>query len=215
MIKNGVLKVSRITNRLCFISRESIDKMVESNYGRATTIKKIAKEPITEFYTIAEIVVKFKVSKSWCYRFTKEKKVPMVIRQGKSYVSKKEIDAHFAKQHDPTILEWYTPHEIQERYGMTLKAIYGFVYDNKIPKRREGNNSLYSKSHFDRAKAKGSAEPEEFYTTKEATAKFGVTLDALYNQIKRHNIHRIKEGKYVKVSKAELDKLYEEPIILR
>ena len=47
----------------------------------------------------------------------------MRIRQF-NYYSKKHIDAAFAKYEvDSDLTEWYTPEDIQEKYGMTRVAI--------------------------------------------------------------------------------------------
>lgn len=60
----------------------------------------------------------------------------MRIRQF-NYYSKKHIDAAFAKYEvDSDLTEWYTPEEIQEKYGMTRVAIRSQVYRNNIPSRR-------------------------------------------------------------------------------
>ncbi len=127
---------------------------------------------------------------------------------------KKHIDNYFAKRAaDPTITEWYTSEEIAQKYDMSPKTIYGFVYDNKIPKKKDGKQTLYSKEHFDRARNKVAAPEPEYYTMQEAMEKFNITRDALYHHVKRHNIPKIKVGKYTKISKRELDKSLELYII--
>jgi len=39
--------------------------------------------------------------------------------------------------------------------------------------------------------------------------KYNLTRDSLYHYIKYHKIPKIKEGRYIKISKPELDKLFE------
>jgi len=48
----------------------------------------------------------------------------------------------------------------------------------------------------------------EYYTTEEAMARFGIRHDSLYHHIKRNRIHTIREGRYIKILKAEIDQLF-------
>lgn len=93
--------------------------------------------PITEFYTTAEIKEKYSVKESWLYKIAKEHNIPRTFNRGKTYWSKRHIDSYFAKKTpDASITEWYSVHEIQEKFGMTLSAIYSFVSKNVIPKKK-------------------------------------------------------------------------------
>lgn len=196
------------------IRRSDIEAMFD-NAAQYRARPKRDSKPITEFYTIAEIKEKFGVKEAWIFKIVKEKRIPKVLRKGKSYISKSHIDNHFAKHApDQSIEQWYTPTEIQEKFSMSLNAIYSFVYENAIPKKKEGRNVFYSKKHFDIAKGAEKPLEPQYYSVEEAMQKFGVTRDALYNQIKTNKIPKIREGRYIKISKPELDNLYEEPIIL-
>ena len=58
------------------------------------------------------------------------------------------MDDYFAHlSPDPTISEWMTVMDIQQKYCMTKTAVYSFVSHNAIPRKMEGNNVLYSKRH--------------------------------------------------------------------
>ena len=60
--------------------------------------------------------------------------------------SKKHIDAAFAKYEvDSDLTEWYTPEEIQEKYGIIRVAIRSQVYRNNIPSKKEYGQIFYSK----------------------------------------------------------------------
>ena len=96
---------------------------------------------------------------------------------------------------------------------MTLSAIYTFVYKNVIPKRKEGKMVYYSKKHFDIAKGIATPEEPQYYTIPEAMEKYNLTRDQLYHYVKYHNITRIKDGKYTKILRSELDKFFEPPKI--
>ena len=190
---------------------------IEALFDNASPYKKHlprSKQSITDFYTIAEIKEKFGVKESWIYEIAKEHNIPRTFNRGKTYWIKKHIDSYFAKKApDASITEWYSVAELQEKFGMTLSAIYTFVYKNVIPKRKEGKMVYYSKKHFDIAKGIATPEEPQYYTIPEAMEKYNLTRDQLYHYVKYHNITRIKVGKYTKILRSELDKFFEPPKI--
>ena len=144
----------------------------------------------------------------------KKNNIPRTFNRGKTYWSKKHIDAYFAKKApNPDITEWYSTQEMQEKFGMTLSAIYCFVSKNAIPKKKEGIMVYYSKKHVDIAKGIATPEEPQYYTVAEAMEKFNLTRDQLYHYAKYHNIPKVKKGKYTLISKPELDKLLAAPKI--
>ena len=190
---------------------------IEALFDNASPYKKHlprSKQSITDFYTIAEIKEKFGVKESWIYEIAKEHNIPRTFNRGRTYWSKKHIDSYFAKKApDASITEWYSVAELQEKFGMTLSAIYTFVHKNVIPKRKEGKMVYYSKKHFDIAKGIATPEEPQYYTIPEAMEKYNLTRDQLYHYVKYHNITRIKVGKYTKILRSELDKFFEPPKI--
>ena len=212
MVKAGNLKASKISSRLSFIKRVDIEAMLESKPYKTLHPKDTI--PITDFYTTAEIKEKYNIQESWLYKIAKEHNIPRTFNRGKTYWSKKHIDSYFAKKApDTSITEWYSVAELQEKFGMTLSAIYTFVYKNVIPKRKEGKMVYYSKKHFDIAKGIATPEEPQYYTIPEAMEKYNLTRDQLYHYVKYHNITRIKVGKYTKIVRVELDKFFEPPKI--
>ena len=212
MVKAGNLKASKISSRLSFIKRTDIEAMLESKPYKTLHPKDTI--PITDFYTTAEIKEKYNIQESWLYKIAKEHNIPRTFNRGKTYWSKKHIDSYFAKKApNASITEWYSVAELQEKFGMTLSAIYTFVYKNVIPKRKEGKMVYYSKKHFDIAKGLSVPEEPKYYTIPEAMEKFNLTRDQLYHYVAYHNITRIKVGKYTKIVRAELDKFFEPPKI--
>ena len=190
---------------------------IEALFDNASPYKKHlprSKQSITDFYTTAEIKEKFGVKESWIYEIAKEHNIPRIFNRGRTYWSKKHIDSYFAKKApDASITEWYSVAELQDKFGMTLSAIYTFVYKNVIPKRKEGKMVYYSKKHFDIAKGIATPEEPQYYTIPEAMEKYNLTRDQLYHYVAYHNITRIKVGKYTKIVRAELDKFFEPPKI--
>ena len=170
--------------------------------------------PITDFYTTAEVKEKYHVNESWIFAITKKHGIPRTFNRGKTYWSKKHIDAYFAKKApDPNITEWYSTQEMQDKFGMPLSAIYTFAHKNAIPKKKEGIMVYYSKKHVDIAKGIAKSEETMYYTVAEAMEKFNLTRDQLYHYVKWHHISKVKKGKYTFISRAELDKLLAPPKI--
>lgn len=194
------------------ISRESLNALFDGSHLYQLRPAK-EKQQITEFYTAKEVLEKFGISNSWLFKAAKENNFPKITQRGKTLWSKPHIDRFFSKS-DPKeeITEWYTATEIQERYGMTLSAIYNLVSKENIPKKKVGCEARYSKWHFD--KAKGVAVDEaDTYTMQEAMAKYSMTRDQLYHYIKTYGISKVKVGRIIKISKQELDNLFAPPKI--
>lgn len=210
-IKRCELKVIRLGFKY-FLKKEDIDKLFNTPIEFHTPTKE--KAPITDFYTTAEVKEKYHVNESWIFAIAKKHNIPRTFNRGKTYWSKKHIDAYFAKKApEPDITEWYSTQEMQEKFSMTLSAIYTFAHKNAIPKKKEGIIVYYSKKHVDIAK--GIAKPEEtmYYTVAEAMEKFNLTRDQLYHYVKWHHVSKVKKGKYTFISRTELDKLLVPPKI--
>ena len=210
-IRRDELKVIRLGFKY-LLKKEDIDKLFNTPTEFHTPTKE--KAPITDFYTTAEVKEKYHINESWIFAIAKKHGIPRTFNRGKTYWSKKHIDAYFAKKApDPDITEWYSTQEMQEKFVMTLSAIYTFAHKNAIPKKKEGIMVYYSKKHVDIAK--GIAKPEEnlYYTVAEAMEKFNLTRDQLYHYVKWHHISKVKKGKYTFISRAELDKLLAPPKI--
>ena len=48
----------------------------------------------------------------------------------------------------------------------------------------------------------------EHYTTDQATARLGISRDALYHYIKRYGVPTIREGRTIRISKTHLDNIF-------
>lgn len=215
LIHRGDLAASKLSSRLTLIKRCSIDAMLESSpYKKRETTEKKSKS-VSDFYTCAEIREKFGVKDSWKYKVVAENNVPKRILRGKAYFSKSHIDQLFsAKKENPEISEWYSVENIQEKYGMTLSAIYSLVSKIGIPKRKDGNKVFYSKYHFDVAKGVASKEDVEFISVVDAMVKYSLTRDQLYHYVKTYKITKLRCCKYVKLNTKELEALFNPQIEL-
>ena len=216
-IRNGKIKVVRF-ERKTLISKADIQAMFDFLTPKETEQTKSAEKKsksISDFYTRADIREKYGVKDSWIYKVVAENNVPKTILRGKAYFSKSHIDRLFsARKENPEITEWYSVEDIQEKYGMTLSAIYSLVSKIGIPKHKEGQKVYYSKYHFDVAKGAKSAEDVEFISVAEAMEKYSLTRDQLYHYVKTYKITKLRCGKYVKLNAKELAELFNPKIEL-
>ena len=177
-LHKGQLKAFQ-TQGKTFIRKSDIDALFDNpEQYKAKPAKD--RKPITEFYTVSDIKEKFNIKESWIFKIVKENNILKTMIKGKSHFSKKQIDRYFENKgfnNALNIEEWYSTKDIQDKYNLSLPAIYSFVSENKIPRKKEGRNVFYSKKHFD--SAKGYVIPE-YYSVEEAMKKFNLTRDSLY-----------------------------------
>ncbi|WP_314862221.1 helix-turn-helix domain-containing protein [Porphyromonas endodontalis] len=210
----GRLRASKITSRLSVVRREDIEQMLaERPYEKRQPRDAIV---ITELYTTEEVCDTYDISRAALFAIAKRENIPRTHNRGKTYWSKRHIDAYFAKKApDASITEWYTAEDISARFGMTITAVYNFVFDHNIPKKKVKGKSHYSTRHIEEAKGVLEATAPSYYTVKEAMAKYGLTRDQLYHYTKQHNIPKVKQGRNVLISQRELDEALQPPTIIR
>ena len=171
---------------------------------------------ITDLYTTDEICETYGISRSSLFAIAQREHIPRTHNRGKTYWSKRHIDAYFAKKApDASITEWCTAEDISARFGMSITAVYSFVFDRNIPKKKVKGKSYYSTQHLEEAKGVIEATAPSYYTIKEAMAKYGLTRDQLYHYTRQHNIPKVKQGRNVLISQRELDEALQAPSIIR
>ena len=204
LVKENKLRASRISGKKSLIRRADIELMLKTKPYES--IKPKDNVDITEYYTAEQIAEKYKVNTKWVWTYTREHDVPKVKIRQFNYYSKKHIDAAFAKyKTDDALTEWYTPEEIEKKYGMTRVAIRSQVYRNNIPSKKEHGQIFYSKLHFDLSKQTAEEDSSEYYTVQEAMKKYNLTRDSVYGILQFHEIKREKKGRFVRFLKVEFD----------
>ena len=204
LVKENKLRASRISGKKSLIRRADIELMLKTKPYES--IKPKDDVDITEYYTAEQIAEKYKVNTKWVWTYTREHDVPKVKIRQFNYYSKKHIDAVFAKYRtDDALTEWYTPEEIEKKYGMTRVAIRSHVYRNNIPSKKEHGQILYSKLHFDLSKQTAEEDSSEYYTVQEAMKKYNLTRYSVYGILQFHEIKREKKGRFVRFLKVEFD----------
>ena len=212
LIYTGKLKAAKLSPRLTIISKADVDAMLASMDYKKTPLP--ASTPITDFYTTREVMERFDVSESWVYEIGKEKNIPRIFYRGGTYWSKLHVDKAFRKIDGyNSITEWYSTDDIKSKFKLSTEAVYRLASDYMVPRKKRKRNVFYSKKHIDIAM--GIAEPEhlEYYTVPEAMEKYNMTRDQIYHFVKTRNVFKVQVGKYVKISKKELDQALAPPRI--
>lgn len=193
LIYRGQLIASKLSPRMTIITKESVNAMLSSHsYAK---VPKPSSEPITEFYTTKEIKEKYGVSESWIFKVGKEKDIPKIFRMGRTLWSRSHVDKYIIKNKpDESITEWYSVADLMSKFNMPTTAVYTFVSVHCIPKKKIKREVFYSKVHIDMAKGLKEPEKPEFYSMKEAMAKFGMTRDKIYHYVKVFGIAKHMEG---------------------
>lgn len=107
-IRNGVIKVIRF-ERKTLVRRADIEDLTDFIVQETEDKQPKEKAPITNFYTTAEVKEKYHVNESWIFLIAKKNNIPRTFNRGKTYWSKKHMDAYFAKKTpNPDITEWYS-----------------------------------------------------------------------------------------------------------
>ncbi len=176
-----------------------------------------------EFLTPRTAALLLGVGRATMYRYLADNIIKCVRIGGKTFIRRQDIEALFeaAGPYEPKeqegrepITEFYSLKEITDKFQCGESWAYRIIKEKNIPRTSHLGRTLYSKAHIDRSfKKKSEPVAFEYYTTEEAMAKYDLTRDALYHIVKRHNVPKIQEGRYVKLSKPELDKIFEKPII--
>ena len=153
LVKENKLRASRISGKKSLIRRADIELMLKTKPYES--IKPKDDVDITEYYTAEQIAEKYKVNTKWVWTYTREHDIPKVKIRQFNYYSKKHIDAAFAKyKTDDALTEWYTPEEIEKKYGMTRVKKSTDRYStpsststcqNRPPKRTHRNTTPYRK----------------------------------------------------------------------
>lgn len=193
-------KIPKTTKRGVYLySKPHFDVFLESRQ---------VDESIKEWYSAEDIMNHYSMTKSAVYTFVSDNNIAKKNQQGKTLYAKTEVDSLL--QHrlgDESVTEWYTTAQIQEVYGFKAGYTANFVYNHKIPKKRIGGKGYYSKQHFDQAVAE-QKPTTEYITVEKAMELYGMSRDALYSCVKRHNIPKIKDGQIIKLQKSALEALF-------
>ena len=194
LVALGKLKASRISNRMAFIRKADIERMLEGNPyhrilpGCTSTQKKSASSSplakkekrgketneVMDFYSGEEVMSLFKVRQSWLYTTAKRNRIPICRIAGKNYYSKKHVDEFFGV--------------------MKPSALRAYAYRHKIPTKREYGRTYYSKSHLDELRRTDLVNDERYYTVEQVRQIYGLSSANISHIVKVKHIEKVKVG---------------------
>ena len=233
LVNEGKLPASRISNRMAFIRKADIEKMLAGNpYHRvlptykpmipsSLSLKKRRDssksarkedsiqniEPL-EYISGEDVMAIYKVKKSWLYASAKKNQVPICKIAGKNYYSRKHLDALFGVTAEiEALTEWLTTEEAVELYSTTKESLRTQAYRRHIPTKREYGKTYYSKKHLDDIFRPDLKASDDYYTTAEAAEKYGMTKANIGVIVKTNNLTKVKVGVQNLIVKEELDRI--------
>lgn len=216
LVAQGKLPASRISNRMAFIRRTDIEKMLEDNpYNRVipgTRPKRTApvcqkksskdskptvpvSEEILSYISGEEILSTYKVKQSWLYTTARRNQIPVCKIAGKNYYSKSHVEECLGLTADiAAITDWLTTEQVFEVFGMKPTAIHAYAYRHGIPTKREYGILYYSKTHLDDLRRIDLTEDEDYCTVEYVSEKYGLSKANIHHIAKVHGIEKRKVG---------------------
>jgi len=232
LVEQGKLPASRLSSRMALVRRSDIEKMFESNpYNRVIPCskpkpstskkqklpsKKDAKnvqptDEVLEYYSGEEVMQTYKVKQSWLYISAKRHQIPMCRIAGRNYYSKKHIDAVFGTTFDlDAIIDWLSPQEVADRYGINLTAVRSYAHRHKIPSKREYGHTYYSQSHFDELRRIDLLSDENYYTVEQVQELYGLTKANICHIVKVKNVTKTKVGRINLLLRSDVEQIMAE-----
>ena len=235
LVEQGKLPASRLSRRMALVRRSDIEKMFLANpYNRVLPCTKPKKDTskkkgsvgdkkqknqltssnsdeVLEYYSGEEVMQTYKVKQSWLYASAKRHQIPMCRIAGRNYYSKKHIDAVFGTTKDlDAIVDWLTPQEVADRYGINLTAVRSYAHRHKIPSKREYGHTYYSQRHFDELRRTDLLEDENYYTVEQVQQLYGLTKANICHIVKVKHIEKTKVGRLNLLLRSDVERVMEE-----
>lgn len=232
LVEQGKLPASRLSSRMALVRKSDIEKMFAANpYNRVLpctkpkkSVSKKMKSPakdkakeeratdeVLEYYSGEEVKQIYKVKQSWLYASVKRHQIPMCRIAGRNYYSKKHIDAVFSTTIDlDAIVDWLSPQEVADRYGINLTAVRSYAHRHKIPSKREYGHTYYSQSHFDELRRTDLLENDNYYTVEQVQQLYGLTKANICHIVKVKHIEKTKVGRFNLLLRSDVEKVMEE-----
>ena len=232
LVEQGKLPASRLSSRMALVRKSDIEKMFAANpYKRVLpctkpkkSVSKKMKSPakgkakeeratdeVLEYYSGEEVKQIYKVKQSWLYASAKRHQIPVCRIAGRNYYSKKHIDAVFGTTIDlDAIVDWLSPQEVADRYGINLTAVRSYAHRHKIPSKREYGHTYYSQSHFDELRRTDLLEDENYYTVEQVQRLYGLTKANICHIVKVKHIEKTKVGRLNLLLRSDVERVMEE-----
>ena len=194
----------------CSKPKKSVSKKTKSPVKNPAK-EESATDEVLEYYSGEEVKQIYKVKQSWLYASAKRHQIPMCRIAGRNYYSKKHIDAVFGTTIDTdAIVDWLSPQEVADRYGINLTAVRSYAHRHKIPSKREYGHTYYSQSHFDELRRTDLLEDDNYYTVEQVQQLYGLTKANICHIVKVKHIEKTKVGRLNLLLRSDVERVMEE-----
>lgn len=191
---------------------------VEAENSTVATVPEIGVLGNKPFLTPKDVAVLFETTTTSIYRYIYQGLIKAVkLSENKIVIRRSDIDSLFdnapaykkKKYGRKAASEYYTMREMNEKYGISRKAIRNWVKKHNIPIVYSGRNAFYPKKAVDEkfSMLTEDVSDKEFYTISQIMEKYGMTHNAVLSFVQRHNIPRKTILRKVYYNRGEIDKL--------
>ena len=194
----------------CTKTKKSVSKKIKSSAKDKAKGERATNE-VLEYYSGEEVKQIYKVKQSWLYASAKRHQIPMCRIAGRNYYSKKHIDDVFGTTIDlDAIVDWLSPQEVADHYGINLTAVRSYAHRHKIPTKREYGCTYYSQSHFDELRRTDLLSNENYYTVEQVQQLYGLTKANICHIVKVKHIEKTKVGRLNLLLRSDVERVMEE-----
>lgn len=193
------------------IRRKDIDKLFDEAFEYKHNKAKKRWQPVSKYYTMGEIVEKYKISRKTVWRRCDRFNIPKIYEGRNTFFPRTDIEKHFdelIEEFDPE--EYYTPDQVMAKYHMTHAAVLVFARRHKVPRINRQRTVYYSKEYIDSIKSKVQSIDSLYYTSREIMEKYGITMTQVKYYLHRYKIDSIKKGRFSLINRANFDEVFNE-----
>lgn len=188
------------------VKRSDIDAFMKGGYRLSPSLA------VDGYMTVSDVASTYGLSYSGSYKILRESGLRKSVRNRTDYYNKHKVELLFeqrARDAHPGITEWYSRKEVMEKYNMTDHAVSTMITQYHIPWKKNQNVHYYSKAHID-AIMRDAPTPslDEYYSVKDAMARYGMTRDMIYFYLKQYHIRRFQVGRFVYFTRKEFDAIF-------
>lgn len=188
------------------IRRSDIEKLFDEapSYKKRGNIQK-GKKNQNDYYSLKEMMEKFKISKRTVFRRCEQFGIPQIIEGRRTFWKKTDVDVHFAEllvQYD--LKDWYNAQQIEDIYGMKCAALK-YALRHNVPRIQFQNITYYSKSHIDNLKRLAKISDGNYYTVQDIVKSSSFSTFQVRYYVKNEKLSVKRVNGLLLILKADWD----------
>ena len=217
-IKQGILVTAQLPG-VTLIRRDSLENLLiegcrfrPERISRERKVPEVSTSPVisdsSEYISIADAAKAYGLPLNVTQNYLRRSSLKFERFRNIRFYKRVEVDILMRKREKnryPDISEWYTVEDIMERFGLTRKGVYDFVYKHDIPKRKDGLKASYSKQHVDEIFVGTDNLNIDYYTPEEIVQKYKFDKRRLYKLVQRLGLPKRNVSGKLWIEKAPFD----------